>query len=509
MPHAMGIDVGTTNAKVVLVGSDGEIIAAAARALKTRRTGEVAEQDAEELWRAVRAGISEVAVAAPAAAADVVVIGCCSQYSSIVPVDHHGSPVADMVLWQDTRGADYCQEMLAQEGALDLWLDRQRFPPVGEGLSLAHILHLQNDRPHIHSKTTAYLEPMDYVNARLTGRIAANHCTMFMSQLCDNRSLGVAEYDDQLLDVSGVDPTRLPPLSSLGEPAGQLLPELASELGLPDGVVVMAGMNDSHADAVATGALMAGRAGLAIGTTSVLVDLGDDYRADVEHYVLSMPSPFNSYLVWAETGIGGRALEFVLDSMVHANDEMGDHRAHDLFTGVDAVLSGSSPGSHGLLFLPWLNGSLSPQVSPSTRGAYLNLNLETRRSDLIRATAEGVAHNLRWLLPYVEAFTGRDILEVAFVGGAARSAAWSQILADVLDRPVLQMPDPDRALARGVALFALHLHGDLESGDPTRLAVPLRRFEPSPKHQETYSAMQEQFAAAFTSLQPIFGALNS
>ena len=171
MPHAIGIDVGTTNVKVVLVSSEGTLVASAARTIATRRTTDTAEQDAGALWDAVKGSISEATAAAPAAAGDVAVIGCCSQYSSIVPVDADATPVADMVLWQDKRGTDHSWELLGREGVFETWLTHHGIPPVGNGLSLAHILHLQKDRPEVHARTTAYLEPMDYVNARLTGRI--------------------------------------------------------------------------------------------------------------------------------------------------------------------------------------------------------------------------------------------------------------------------------------------------------------------------------------------------
>ena len=508
MPHAIGIDVGTTNVKVALVDSEGKLFASAARTIPTRRAGEVAEQDAGALWNAVKGSIAEAAAAAPSAASEVAVIGCCSQYSSIVPVDGDAAPVADMVLWQDKRGTDHSWELLGREGVFETWLTRHGIPPVGNGLSLAHILHLQKDRPDVHAMTTAYLEPMDYVNARLTGRIVANQCTMFMSQLCDNRRLGVTEYDETLLELAGVDPRKLPPLDGLANPAGTLLPALAAELGLPEDVVVMGGMNDSHADVVATGALTPGRAGLAIGTTTVLVDVVDRHGVDLDHEVLSMPSPFGTYLVWAENGMGGRALEFVLDSIVHAADELGDHTSADVFAGLDAAIERAPAGSNGVLFLPWLNGSLSPDANPSMRGAYLNLSLENRRTDLIRAVTEGIGHNLRWLVPIVEAFTNRGIDELAFVGGAARSPAWGQVLADMLGRPVLPMIDPDRAVARGVALFALERHGDLDRDDLGRLAVTARRYEPRDEHRAVYDAMHEQFLASFEALRPIFEALN-
>lgn len=509
MSHAIGVDLGTTNAKVALVRDDGELVASATRTIATSRAGEVAEQDANEIWDAVTSAIREVTSSAPNAAADVVTLAVCSQYSSIVPVDASSKPVAPMALWQDRRGTDHCWEVLgADPDNFMLWVERHGIPPVGNGLSLGHLLHFERDRPDVHERTAAYLEPMDYVNARLTGRQCATQVTMLTSQLCDNRTLGVTSYDAELVTRSGVDPSRLPELIGFDDTVGTLMAAVASDLGLSADVTVQAGLSDTIADVVATGALQPGRAGLAIGTTSVLVDRVDGQGVDLDHEVLAMPSPFGTHLVWAENGIGGRALEFVLDGLFQSADELGDHRADDPFAQLDAILSSVPAGANGVLFLPWLNGSLSPSADAAVRGGFLNLGLETTRTDLVRAAAEGVGHNLAWLLPHVERFTGNRVDEITFVGGAARSGAWCQILADVLDRPVSPLNDPDRAIARATALFGLAQHGVLDAAALDALVRIARTYEPDAANQSALAGVTEQFIAAFEALKPVYQALN-
>jgi xylulokinase len=142
------------------------------------------------------------------------------------------------------------------------------------------------------------------------------------------------------------------------------------------------------------------------------------------------------------------------------------------------------------------------------RGGFVNMSLETTRADLVRAVTEGVAHNLRWLLPFAEDFTGSRMEEIAFLGGAARSEAWCQILADVLDRPIGPLADPDWAVAAGVAGLARHRQGCIDRAELERLARPAARLEPDPANRHRYDEMQEQFEAAFTALRPIHEALN-
>ncbi|MGI9578255.1 MAG: xylulokinase [Microthrixaceae bacterium] len=508
---ALGIDVGTTNVKVVLVDGDGQVSATAHRQLSSHTDGDIGEQDASATWKAVSAAVREVTSGAAAVASDVGSIGVCSQYSSIVPVDEAGEPVAPMVMWTDKRGTDHSFELLmATDDAMETWVDRHGIPPVGGGLSLAHMLHLQRDRPDVHARTATWLESMDFVNMRLTGEIAANQGTMFMSELCDNRTLGVSEYDPLLVEMSTLDADRLPALRGFDEPVGNLSPAVAADLGLPADAVVYGGVNDTVAAAVATGAFRDGHGGLSIGTTSVLVDTLDDKHVDLDHELLSMPSPFpDTYVLWAENGIGGRALEHILTDVVHAVDVLADHTTDDEFARLDAALESVSAGSGGVMFLPWLNGSMSPANSPTMRGGFINMSIQTNRADMVRAVAEGVAHNLAWLLPYAETFTGKRMDEISFLGGAARSAQWCQILADVLGRPVGPVPNADWAVARGVADLARHRHGILDRSELEAGVPPAARFEPNASNRDLYDAKQEQFVAAFEALRPIHEALNS
>lgn len=508
---ALGIDAGTTNVKVALVRGDGTTAAGAQRPLPMHRSGAVAEQDAEVVWAALVEAVREVTAAAPGDAGAVVAVGVCSQYSSVVPVDAHAQPLAPMVMWQDTRGTDHSLEIMARDpNAFLTWVERHGIPPVGGGLSLAHVLHLQEDRPDVHARTAAYVEAMDYVTARCTGRITATQHSTFMFQLCDNRVLEPPAYDDELVKSAGVDASRLPPLVPIDTAIGTLLPAVAAELGLPQTATVYAGTNDTATAAVATGAFASGRAGVSIGTTSVLVDEVHAFRVDLDHQIFSMPAPFpRRYVVCAENGLGGRIVEHWLRNLVYTDDELGDHAAEDPFAALDAALRAAPPGAGGVLFLPWLAGASAPQGGSSMRGGFVNMSLETTRRDLGRAVAEGVAHNLRALLAPVESFTGNAVDEIALVGGAARSTAWCQILADVLDRAVVAPTAPDVAIARATALLALERAGEWSLDSLEREpSSAVRRYEPDPATRSLFSDRHEQFEAAYAALLPISEALS-
>jgi xylulokinase len=189
----------------------------------------------------------------------------------------------------------------------------------------------------------------------------------------------------------------------------------------------------------------------------------------------------------------------VLDNVVHTGG----------FDTLDQVLARVPAGSGGVLFLPWLRGSMAPANDSDMRGGYVNMSLDTGRDELVRATCEGVAHNLAWLLPHAEALTGERVEEIVFVGGAARSPGWAQIVADVLDRPVLVPDRPEVAIARATALLALHRHGVLARDDLSRLASSGVALHPIAAHHDVYARHQPQFEAVFEALRPISAALNA
>ncbi len=168
---ALGIDVGSTNVKAALVGADGGLEGVASRALTTTTDADSVTQDADQIWTAVADAVAELTTAHPDAAALVVAVGVCSQYSSIVPVDADGRVLGPLKMYLDSRGADRCWAILGEHpDAFDIWVDRHGIPPIGAGLSLSHLLHHQHDEPEVHRRTAAYLEVMDLVNLRLTGQ---------------------------------------------------------------------------------------------------------------------------------------------------------------------------------------------------------------------------------------------------------------------------------------------------------------------------------------------------
>lgn len=528
----IGIDIGSTNVKAVLLDSAGRPRSRASRPLRwlpadpdqPRRS----ELDASALLAAAVEALA--AVSSDAVSSDpVVAIGCCGQYSSIVPVDAAATPLAPMRTYLDTRGTAPCQAILERSPeAFFTWIERHPIPPIGGGLALGHLLAFAADRRDLWADTQAYLEPVDLLTSHLTGRITATQSSMFASQLVDNRSLGARGYDPELVGLAGIDLSRLPPLVGATDVVGSLRTDLVAQIGLPPSTEVVAGTTDTHAGALATGAHVPGRVGIALGTTAVVLDTTDAIGIDLDHEVLSMPGIRPAeYLVWAENGLAGRVVEHVLGLLAApsgraagqgpephgATTDRATGSAPDVFAGFERSLAASPAGARGLRFLPWLAGSLAPQADSAVRGGFVGMSLQTDRDDLVRAAVEGVAHNLRWLLGPVEEFTGRPATEVVLSGGPARSPGWSQVMADVLQRRVRTVGDPGSSGARAMAVWAALAVGaaDGEALDRSMAdgKVPGlgstwdRTHEPDPSTAAIHAAAQDQFTETFAALRPL------
>jgi xylulokinase len=474
------------------------------------------EQDPEAIWSATKAACLAALRDSRVRPADVLAVICSSQYSSVVPVDDAGRPTANLVTWLDKRGAT--PKLRGRPGfprfadsppQIISWLRLHGLPPVAGGISLTHLRHFKFARPDVYERTARFLEPMDYIALRLTGRATANQCTAFMFLVTDNRRLDAGDYHPTLLRQSLIDREKLPELVPLDAIVGTLLPAVAEELGLSPQTKVVTGLNDTQAGGVGTAAFAGEHAAISVGSTSVMITHVPFKRTDVRHAILSMPSPVpDTYFVMAENGTGGNTLEFFLERLVYPQDAFGRLEDADHYARLQQAVAATEAGSGGVLFLPWLGGAMAPAADDSVRGGFVNVGLDTSREQLARAVLEGVALNLRWLRGPVERFAKRRFGHFVFYGGAADSDQWSQIMADVLDAPVHQVQQPQYLTCLGAGLLALQRLGLLGFEDFAS-RVPIRRkYEPNPAHRATYEALSARFVDAYTRLRPMFRTMN-
>jgi xylulokinase len=516
VPVVLAVDLGTSGPKAAVITVDGRAIGTARRHVDTVRLDDGGvEQDAESVWAAVVAAARSALAESGVGPGDVEAVICASQYSSIVPVDANGVPVGPMILWQDQRGAPHSLRRLPRapsriDTPVDLarWLRLHGLPPIDGGISLNHMRYLRYGRPEVYAHAAYLLEPMDYLTMRLTGRATANQSTAFMQLLVDNRTLDARDYSPTLLARSRIDPTKLPELVPMDTVIGPLLPGVADALGLRSHTRVVTGLNDTQAGAIGSGAFTGSHGGLSVGSTGVLITHVDRKHTDVRRAVLSMPSPVpGKYFVMAENGMAGAVLESFIDLVVRPVDELGDAEPEDAFERLERAAGRAPAGSNGLLFLPWIGGSMAPAVDARMRGGFLGISRSTTRNDMARAVLEGVALNLQWLREAVERFTARELTYYRCYGGGARSALWCQIMADALGRPLHRLDEGEYTVAIGAGLLAFERLGRVSFDEIAGLVRTAAVFEPDADDVELYRRLGAQLRTSFKQTRPIFTAL--
>lgn len=495
--HVLAIDLGTSGPKVGLVGSDGSLAGGEFSPVSVDLVeGGGAEQDPEQWWDAIAAASHRLLASTPAETDRIEAVSVSAQWSGTVPVDARGDPVRKAIIWLDSRGAPYVEELTSGPVRIEGYDPRKLWEwvrvtggaPSHSGKDpLAHILYLRHEEPDAYRDSALFLEPKDYLNLRLTGVPAATFDSVALHWVTDNRDLEAIDYHEGLLRRAGLHRDQLPDLIAATDVVGALTPRAASDLGLPAGIPVVGGTPDLHSAAIGAGTTRDRDAHLYLGTSSWLICHVPFKKTDIIHNLASLPAAIpDRYLVANEQESAGKALDWVAD--VLSPGRSGDE---SVYAEMNDVAAGVPPGSRDVVFTPWLYGERTPVEDATLRAGFHNQSLGTGRAEMIRAVFEGVAYNTRWLLGHVERFVGSRLDPIVAVGGGAQSPLWCQIHADVLGRTVLQAEDPIMVNVRGAGMLGHVALGNLTWADIPELVPTAATFEPNPANQEVYDRLYD------------------
>ncbi len=507
--HVLAIDLGTGGPKAALVDVDGRITAHEFEPTAIELLGDGgAEQDPDAWWAAITTAVRRVVGAGHVPVEDIVAVSLTSQWSGTVAVDAQGQHLHPAIIWMDSRGAPYVEELVT--GRLNVagydarklrhWVSRTGGIPSHSGKDpIGHILWLRHQRPDVYAATHAFLEPCDYLNARITGRQVASYDSIVAHWLTDNRDLTHVRYDPDLLAWCGLTEQQLPELVPSASVVGGVLPAVAEAWGLAPGTKVVTATGDVHSAVVGSGALGDYEGHLYMGTSSWLSCHLPEKRTDLLHNQAALPSAVpGRYFLANEHEVGGGALLWLRDQVELVSD----------LDEANVLAERAAPGSGKVLFTPWLNGERTPVDDHTIRGGWNNVSLSATRADLVRSVFEGVAFNSRWLLDTVEKFVKRPLDGLNFIGGGARSDLWCQMHADVCDRTIRRVAEPQHANTRGAAFVAWLALGRRTLDELNEAVTIEREFVPNPTDRATYAPLYREFVKLYKAHKPIYARLN-
>lgn len=475
----VGIDLGTSSVKSVLLDDKNHILATVTSPLEVQRPAPgFSEQDAESWWQATLTTFDDLKRQAPRQMAAVGGIGLSGQMHGATLLDKTGKVLRPCILWNDVRAAEECRHL------------EQRLPELGRitgnpampGFTAPKLMWVKKHEPEIFARIAKVLLPKAYLRFRLTGE--------FYEDLSDASGtlwldVGKRRWSDQALEATEMTRDQMPALVEGSRPAGTLRTDLARRWGMSRPPVVAGGAGDNAAGAVALGAISPGDAFVSLGTSGVLwattTGFAPNPKAAVHAFCHCVPD------TWHQMGV----ILSAASCLSWLSDFVGQPEAELLRERGDTLERPSS-----VLFLPYLSGERTPHNDADIRGAFVGLSHQTDRKELTQAVMEGVAFALRDCLEALRA-AGTNLSAADAIGGGSRSGLWLKIIANVLDLPIHRLADGEVSGAMGAALLGrMAATGE----NPRAVCKPPQRSETI----EPDNGMRNSYAEAFARYRKLY-----
>jgi xylulokinase len=439
----LGLDVGTSGVKAVLVSPVGTVacVASVPLALATPQPG-WAEQDPDAWWGASLTAIREVLAQRPGAR--VASIGISGQMHSSVFLDRDGRVIRPALLWCDGRTTAECREITERAGGEERLRDLVGNAAL-EGFTLPKVLWLRHHEPAAFQRLATVLLAKDYMRFRLTGVLATEPSDASGTLMYDTARL---RWSAELLGAVGLAPTLLPDVGGSAEVLGNVTTDAALLTGIADGTPVVGGGADNACGAAGVGVVAPGHTVASWGTSGTVLAPTSEARVDpqLRAHTFCHVAPGVWYLMGVVLSAGG-AFTWYREQFAR---ELED--ANDADVRLNEEAASVPPGSDGVLFLPYLQGERTPHRDASLRGAFLGLSLAHKRAHLTRAVLEGICFALRDSLSILREL-GVSPKHIVLTGGGARSRFVRRLQSDVFGLPVTTV-NREEGPAYGAALLA-------------------------------------------------------
>ncbi|HKV20540.1 MAG TPA: FGGY family carbohydrate kinase, partial [Mycobacterium sp.] len=421
-------------------------------------------------------------------------ISVTAQMFNLVAVDESGKPLLPMVSWLDQR-AEGAARALAE--TVPPTAQFTRFSSVVSAKDiLPKILWLRDNHPDTYARTAKLLDCKEAVVSHLTGVAVTDHAGASAYRLFAHDTRG---WDSDACDAAGVDPQKLPDVRAATDVAGPLLPDIAHRLGLPAGIPVYVGVGDVPASQLGAGAVDPGDLHISLGTAVYFGLMMSERRVDPCRQLGALAhADEHQWILWLEIATGGAALAWAVRML-----GLDDPGPVD-YSRIEQMVRDSAHDMDGLLFAPWLSGERVPVFDDAARASFVGLSLHHGPGHVLRAVMEGVAFQMRWALQYGLDY-GEAVTRIRAVGGGSMGSVWTQIVADVLERPLETIAAPQDAGAIGAAACAIV--GSGAQPDYSFLAdrvVVTHTYLPHADRSHEYGVRYGQYQRLYRALYPIY-----
>ncbi len=473
MKYVIGIDLGTSSVKTLLVNQNGDVVQKASKfyPLIQEKSG-YSEQDPEQWVQKTSEALSELVMSFNGDLKDIEGISFSGQMHGLVLLDEKNEVLRNAILWNDTRTTKECQEIYARVGKERLLALTKN--PALEGFTLSKILWVKNKEPELFKRVKTFVLPKDYVRFKITGKLHMEY-----SDAAGTLLLNASEkkWSKEICDLLDIDFNICPPLVESGDEVGCITPEFAKVTGLSPFTRVFAGGADNACGAIGAGILENGKTLVSVGTSGVVLSYEEredqDFHGKVHYFNHAAP---NAFYTMGVTLAAGHSLDWF--KQVFAPNEDFDEFLRD----VDSV----PIGSNGLLFTPYISGERTPHVNATIRGSFIGMDSSHQRKHFIRSVLEGITFSLN---ESVEIFreNGKDINNIISIGGGAKNQTWLQIQADIFNAKIMKLKN-EQGPAMGAAMLAAvgcGWFGNLQECAQTFIQVD-KVYYPIQEHVEQY-----------------------
>lgn len=496
--YLLGIDLGTSACKVAIFRPDGEVIVTTDKEYPVYypKPG-WAEQNPEEWWQGVCDAIGESIEKSEVPPEEIAGIGIDGQSWSAIPVDKVGNVLANTPIWMDTRAAEICQELNGKIGA-----DRI-FQLAGNSLQPSYttgkILWYQRNMPEMYEKIDKILQSNSFIGYKLTGVMTQDKSQGYGLHCFDMRK---GQWNQEMCDKLGIPFRFLPELYDCHAVIGEVQEAAALTTGLCVGTPVVAGGLDAACGTLGAGVIHPGETQEQGGQAGGMSICMDAYQAD-PRLILGFHVVPNHWLLQGGTTGGGGVMRWLEKELGNYERLLGEDLQMSSYDIFNELAQEVSPGSDGLVFLPYMAGERSPIWNPKAKGVYFGLDFNKTKGHLIRSAMEGVAFSLRHNIAVAKE-VGAEVKVLRSMGGAANSLLWTQIKADVTGLPIV-VPSSDTATTLGAAMLAGVGVGVYKSfTEAVQCTVKERRkHEPNQALAEVYRKNYQTYLKLYQNLQEL------